>query len=244
MRRFLKYTKQELWDNKGYFFILVITLAAITFLMELTMQLIIPKDAYEIVSLVVISSDLIVIFFFTVFCSVMISLYGFERAVAMSRSRKYFIASAFTAVTILMAAGFACLFPIALVQQGMRLLFGYGAGIEQPLWMFLKLVPIYTVPLALLTGVAVGMLVGGIIVRFGAKGGWTIWAIWMALSLGLPNIIDYFLEDTLIAPIRTMIDAVVAFGNSVGWGVIWAAAIILVTIVGVLMLRRAPVKNL
>ena len=39
-------------------------------------------------------------------------------------------------------------------------------------------------PLQLAIGLAVGLILGAFLQRFGAKGGWIIWAIWMVICLG------------------------------------------------------------
>ena len=39
-------------------------------------------------------------------------------------------------------------------------------------------------PLLLAIGLAVGLILGAFLQRFGAKGGWIIWAIWMVICLG------------------------------------------------------------
>ena len=45
-------------------------------------------------------------------------------------------------------------------------------------------------PLQLAIGLAVGLILGAFLQRFGAKGGWIIWGIWMVVCLG-PQLLGY-----------------------------------------------------
>lgn len=39
-------------------------------------------------------------------------------------------------------------------------------------------------PAIVLAAIALGLIIGGVIQRFGGKGGWFLWAIWMAVIFG------------------------------------------------------------
>lgn len=52
-------------------------------------------------------------------------------------------------------------------------------------------------PLLALAAIALGLVIGAILLRFGARGGWMLWCIWMAAcflpQLGVPALLENFL---------------------------------------------------
>ena len=48
----------------------------------------------------------------------------------------------------------------------------------------LSLIHIWWYPAIVLAAIALGLIIGGVIQRFGGKGGWFLWAIWMAVIFG------------------------------------------------------------
>ena len=99
----------------------------------------------------------------------------------------------------------------------------------------------YGMPLA--AGIMLaGILAGTIILKFGRKAGWTLWAIWMIGCFTLPRLMDAA-PHSLAYKVRTAIQHFIQLFPSFIWVGAAAAAMILCVIISWLLLRKQQVNS-
>ena len=87
-----------------------------------------------------------------------------------------------------------------------------------------------------------GILAGTIILKFGRKAGWTLWAIWMIGCFTLPRLMDAAPHSPAYK-VRTAIQHFIQLFPSFIWVGAAAAAMILCVIISWLLLRKQQVNS-
>lgn len=177
------------------------------------------------------------------FLSIMMGMFGmsgyFNWHVGLSRTRKSFFVCDMVTEFCWNLIGLAIIWGLSFLEGGILKVFYslYSEGEEIPWEPWIGL----TVPVFALFLIVIREFMGSILLRFGNKGFWVIWALWMFICLA-PNKIAGNIHGAIGEMIRKT-TAWIANMSVAGWVITGSALVILMMTVSWMIIRKQAVKG-
>ncbi|MDO4323760.1 MAG: hypothetical protein Q4C61_14680 [Lachnospiraceae bacterium] len=154
------------------------------------------------------------VFFIVIMIMSSIGIY-FNVEVSMGCARKHFFGSYFIVSLIECLLGMGCLILLCTAENAGNTILHPGMKNEID---FLPYLLKWSVPAAVVLTVF-SLLCGALMIRFGRKAYWILWAIWMAAVLGLPKITDAMSDapDSVLGRLGNAVGAAVKAVPGTAW---------------------------